>query len=99
MNNELTAKEKEFINNFDNGSRGKHFGQLQCKKYLGKNQDLQFLNLLKAEEGGKYIGAIHSVKGEDAWYFYGIDGVKYRIPEPADGIDELFEIEFKRRDS
>jgi hypothetical protein len=100
QNIELTAKEKELINNLDgNVTRGKHFGQLQAKKYVGKNQNFLFLNMLKQEEGGKYVGALRMARGEDLlWYFDAIDGETYRIPEPEGGIDELFDIEFKRRD-
>ena len=97
---ELTATEREFLFNLDKESpRGKAFGQLKAKKYVGKaDYDFDFLNLLKTENGEKYVGSLWMCKGEDAWYFNGIDGKTYIIPEPADGIDELFDIEFKRKD-
>lgn len=96
----LSEKEKEAIGNLDgNTQRGRHFGQLQCKKYVGGNADIRDLNKLKAETKSKYIGSIRVSRGEEGiWYFDGIDGKTYKVFEPADGIDELFEIEFKRRD-
>lgn len=92
----LTEAQKQAIDNLDKGEKAAAFGDLKAKKYIGKNVNLLFLNELKAEEGKKYIGSLQTVKGEDAWYFWGIDGEKYRIPEPENGIDELFDIEFKR---
>lgn len=96
-NAELTQTERNLINNFDeNGQRGKSFGLLHAKKYVGKNVNLLFLNEIKADEGKKYIGSLAMCKGENAWYLDAIDGERYRIPEPENGIDELFDTEFKR---
>jgi hypothetical protein len=92
----LTNKERELIENWDKVTPTKSFGLLRAKKYVGKNVNLLFLNEIKADEGKKYIGSLQAVKGEDAWYLDAIDGERYRIPEPEEGIDELFDIEFKR---
>ncbi len=97
-NTELTAKEREFLNNLDKIERGTNFGTIQVKSYRGKSSTLGFLNLLKDEQGTKYIGSTSFVRegDKDFWYLYAIDGETYRIPEPAEGIDEFFDMEFKR---
>jgi hypothetical protein len=79
----------------------KEFGQLRAKRYIGNtNFNLEFLNELKGEQGLKYVGALQMIEENQKsfWYLKAIDGETYRILEPADGIDELFDIEFKRRD-
>ena len=94
---ELTQTERNAIENLDKVQKApKQFGLLQAKKYIGKNVNLLFLNEIKADEGKKYIGSLSMVKGENAWYLDAIDGERYRIPEPQEGIDELFDTEFKR---
>lgn len=92
----LTEQEMRCLDDLDNFPKGKIFGQLQCKQYVGKNQELQFLNLEKEEEGKKYIGTIFADATSDVWWFKTNTGEVWRIPEPADGIEELFELEFKR---
>ena len=95
----LTAKEIEFLNNLDKVEGGRNFGQLQAKKYLGKGVTFANLNTLKAEKGLKYVGTMQMLQegGSSIWYFNAINGETYRIPEPQDGIDEFFELEFKRK--
>ena len=54
----LTNAQRELIDNFCKiGKRAKPFGNLYAKKYVGNNNvALEFLNLLKDETQGKYIG-------------------------------------------
>lgn len=94
----LTAKERECINNLDTGKRGKEFGQLRVKRYVGNDKTLKALNTLKAERGEKTVGTTSFIPAEDSWYFYAINGKTYHIPEPAEGIDSVLDIEFKRKD-
>ena len=93
---QLTDAERKLINNFDEGTRGKEYGQLRVKKYLGKNSSLLALN-----GTAKHIGVANYVASEGVngtWYVDAIDGERYRIPEPNDGIDTLLDTEFKRKD-
>lgn len=100
----FTAKEIELIENFcAYGKTQRHFGQLQAKAYIGTGEvwgTLRFLNEVKKEKGVKYVGSLQAInEGEDTfWYLNAINGERYRIAEPADGIDEIFDIEFKRKD-
>ncbi len=76
------------------------FGDLQVKKYLGNNVEIQFLQLLAKEEGRKYIGTVQFVVKEDAWYLFPYNAKTrddaFRIKEPENGIEEILDIEFKR---
>lgn len=95
----FNESEKQLINNFCKDlPTAKPFGTLEAKKYVGNNQTLAFLNLLKEEQKAKKIGDAKMIReGEDfVWYLWAIDGEKYRIPEPENGIDEVLELEFKR---
>jgi len=89
----LTDAERKLIDNFDEGVRGREFGRLNVRKYFGNNSALLALN-----GTAKTIGTTQYIKREGVWYFYAIDGEKYRIPEPVDGIDSVLDIEFKRKD-
>ena len=93
-NNELTNKEREMINNFcKDGESSREFGRLNVRNYFGNNSQLRELN-----GTAKNIGTAQFIAGENRWYFYAIDGETYRIPEPANGIDTILDIEFKRQD-
>lgn len=60
-------------------------------KYLGTRKDI-------IESGVN--GTIKLINVEPSmWLFTAGDGEGYRIPEPADGIDSVFEIEFKRKEA
>ncbi len=91
-------------NNYTNpeeATRASQFGHLTVKKYLGKATELVFLNELRKEEHRPNIGNIHFVVAENAWYFQPFTSNDrndaFRFLEPADGIEELFDIEFKRK--
>ena len=94
----LTEKEKQFLENLDVVPNHKQFGLLQVKTV--QNQRYAFLNEIKKSTSKKYCGTIQAVteNRKTVWYFDAIDGERYRIPEPNDGIDSYFEIEFKRTD-
>lgn len=92
----FTAKELESIENLDKGEVGKQFGLLKATQYVGKNKSLLALNDQKRFDGKKYIGSLRFNYRESIWYFDAIDNESYRIPEPQDGIDSLFDLEFKR---
>ncbi len=92
----LTAKERSFIDAFcADLPRGKRFGYLNVKKYNGTNSELRGLN-----GTAKYIGTAKSEEIGDRtiWVVTAVNGEKYRIPEPEEGIDEVLELEFKRKD-
>jgi len=95
-NNELTATEREFLENLDkvnDNERGGNFGLLKAKKYTGTNSRILALNGTAAD-----IGSVRMSRTEEGVYYLdGIDGETYRIPEPKDGIDSIFELEFKRK--
>lgn len=88
---ELTDAERKLIENFDNGTRGKEYGRINVSQYLGNNSLLKELN-----GTAKIIGTTYFVKAENTWYFDAIDGESFRIPEPEDGIESVFSLEFKR---
>lgn len=88
---ELTDAERKLIENFDNGTRGKEYGRINVSQYLGNNSLLKELN-----GTAKIIGTTYFIANENAWYFDAIDGESFRIPEPADGIESVFTLEFKR---
>ena len=98
----LTNAQRELIDNFCKiGKRAKPFGNLYAKKYVGNNNvALEFLNLLKDETQGKYIGKVQAISenGKCFWYLWAIDGETYRILEPSNGIDDILELDFKRND-
>lgn len=91
---------KNYHNPEESSVVAKPFGNLQVKKYFGKNVELQFIAELAKEAGKKYIGTASYVVKENAWYFYPFScknrNEAFRIPEPADGIDEVFELNFQR---
>lgn len=95
----FNESEKQLIENFCKTlPTAKPFGTLEAKRYVGKNQTLAFLNLLKEEQKAKNIGVAKMIReGENwFWYLWAIDGETYRILEPEDGIDDILELEFKR---
>lgn len=92
------------MNNYTNPeeiARANSFGHLRVKKYLGTNPTLLSLNALKKEQKLANIGNIHFVVREDKWYFQPITSNDrndaFRFAEPENGIEELFDIEFKRK--
>ena len=92
----FTQKELDGIDAFcADGQRGKRFGYLNVKKYNGTNTVLRGLN-----GTAKFIGtAKMEVTGDrTVWVVTAIDGEKYRIPEPTEGIDAVLELDFKRKD-
>ena len=89
----LTAAERKLIENFDEGERGREYGRLNVRKYNGFNSALLALNGTT-----KTIGTAYYNKREGVWYMDAINGERYRFPEPADGIDSVLEMEFKRKD-
>lgn len=92
----FTKQERELIDNFTkDGVRGKEYGRIQVKEYLGSNP-----NLLALNGTAKFIGTTQLIQegGRSIWYMDAIDGERYRIPEPSNGIDTVLEIEFKRKD-
>jgi hypothetical protein len=90
---ELTAKERETIMNFDKINVKKESSFLAVKSYLGKNSELKALN-----GTAKFIGTADFIHSENCWYVKAINGEKYRIPEPANGIDTVLDLEFKRKE-
>lgn len=94
----LTEKEKKMLDNLDVIPTAKQFGLLQVKTV--QNPRYAFLNEIKKTESKKYCGTIQAIteNRKTVWYFDAIDGETYRIPEPTEGIDSYFEIEFKRTD-
>lgn len=91
---QFTTAERKLIDNFcADGARGKEFGLLKVRKYRGFNSALLALNGTT-----KTIGTAQYIKREGVWYFDAINGERYRIPEPAEGIDSVLEMEFKRND-
>jgi len=90
----LTEKEKQHLENLDNDvKRGREFGRLNVKRYVGNDPRLKALNVK-----GKTLGTTQMImeKGESIWYLYTEQG-KFAFPEPAEGIDTLLDIEFKRK--
>lgn len=95
VNITLTAIERKCLENLDKVEGVKDNSHLAVRKYSGTNK-----NLLALNGTAKNIGITYRIGegGRDIWYLDAIDGERYRIPEPAGGIDEILDIEFKRKD-
>ena len=88
-------------NNFEEtATKHKPFGNLQVKKYFGKNVEIQFIAELAKEQKKKFIGTTRYFVKENTWYFYPFNSTNrldaFRIKEPVNGIEEILDVEFKR---
>jgi len=93
-NIELTNTERTMLENWDKiPTKRAPANFLAVTKYLGKNSQLLALN-----GTAKFIGTAEFIHRENCWYVKAIDGEKYRIPEPANGIDSVLEMEYKRKE-
>lgn len=98
----------EHYKNEEETNRALQFGSILVTKYLGVNTNIKKLNTFKEAANEyiqdknrkvKYIGSLVCSRTEKTvWYFYGIDGEKYRINETEKGIENKFKCEFKRTD-
>ncbi len=96
---QLTDAERRLIDGLTDGKRGKEFGKLQVRNYLGHNSALRALNGTAKSIGYCYgITEVGATGVREVWYFEAINGDKIRIPEPKNGIDTVLDIEFKRND-
>jgi hypothetical protein len=44
------------------------------------------------------LGELQHLTSQDIWRFTAVNGEKYRIPEPTNGIDVVFECDFRRNE-